>query len=73
MVNKNKYLFCINIGDEKQYFTSARKAGFYLGIQASSILYAYKKGNKVITKDNRVCTITFEDGSDVPYKYINNL
>lgn len=69
---KNNTLVCINIGDEKRYYTTARKAGLYLGIQSTSVLYAYKKKNRLITKDDRVCTITLEDGSDVPYKYINN-
>ena len=69
---KGHDLICINICGEKHYFTSATKAGMYLGVQYNSIIWAIEHKNKVITKDDRVCTITIVDGSEIPYKYINN-
>lgn len=69
---RDNNLVCINIGTEKYYYTSARKAGLYLGLQSASVLWAIRHRNKLITNDDRIATITLEDGSDIPYKYINN-
>lgn len=70
MGNKNN-LVCINIGEEKLFFTTPGKAGLYLGLQYNSVMWAINHKNKLITKDDRVCTVKIVDGSDIPYKYID--
>ena len=69
---KDNNLVCVNIGKKKLYFSTYRKAGLHLGIQAASVQWAIKHGNKLITNDDKVATIELIDGSDIPYKYINN-
>lgn len=65
-------LILVNIGEDKYYFTSANRAGNLLGIQPNSVNWAIKHHNKLISNDDRIVTIELIDGSEIPYKYINN-
>lgn len=71
---KNNKLIYINIvGRESNlYFTSANRAGMRLKLQPNSVNWAIKHQNKLITENDEVCTIELVDGSEIPYKYINN-
>lgn len=69
---KNNNLILVNIGDEKHYFTSANRAGNLLGIQPNSVNWAIKHKNKLISDDDRIVTIELVNGSEIPYKMINN-
>lgn len=68
---KDNNLVCITIGKKKLYYSTYRKAGLLLGVQAASIQWAIKHKNKLITMDDKVATIELIDGSEIPYKYIN--
>ena len=68
---KNNNLILVNIGSKKYYYTSANKAGKLLGIQPNSINWAIIHKNELLYRNNKVI-IELIDGSDIPYKYINN-
>lgn len=69
---KNNNLILVNVGKTKHYFTSATRAGDYLGIQGNSVNWAILHNNVLKNNNNEDVTIELVDGSDVPYKYINN-
>lgn len=70
---KNNNLILVNVGtDEKHYFTSANRAGQFLGIQPNSVNWAIVHGNTLINNNDKKVTIELIDGSEIPYKYINN-
>lgn len=71
-IKTDNNLVCVNIGDEKHYFTSYRKAGKIFGLESASVIWAVKHKNKLITNDDRIATITLEDGTHIEYKDINN-
>ena len=68
---ENNNLVLVNVGKKKYYFTSSNRAAIFLGIQSNTVNCAILK-NKVLTntKDEKV-TIEICDGSEIPYKYIN--
>ena len=69
---KNNNLILVNVGaDEKHYFTSANRAGQFLGIQQNSVNWAIVHGNTLINNNDKEVTIELVDGSEIPYKYIN--
>lgn len=57
---------------ESRYFTSCSKAGLNVGLVVASVQWAINHGNILINNDDRKFTIHLIDGSDIPYKYINN-
>lgn len=54
------------------YYTSYCRAGSKVGIQASSAKWACEHGNKLVDYNDRELIFELVDGSNIPYKYINN-
>lgn len=54
------------------YFTSMSRAALKLGISTASVKWALEHGNRLIDSEDEVFTIKFTDGSEIPYKLINN-
>lgn len=71
-MKKNNNLVLINEGEKKLYFTSFNRAGMHLGLQANSIKWAVNHNNVLYNNRDEKITIELVDGSDIPYKYINN-
>ena len=56
------------------YFTSANRAGEFIGKQKYNIMKALKDGtNRIEFSEIGPMKVELVDGSDVPYKYINNV
>lgn len=72
MVKKNNNLVLVNVGEKKHYFTSINKAGLFLGLAPASINWAINRKNELKNNNDEIVTIEIVDGSEVPYKYINN-
>ena len=71
---KDNNLICITIGNkEKRYFTSTNKASYYVGVAPCSIKWAIDHHSVSKTGDGKDIVIELVDGSEVQYKYINNL
>lgn len=69
---KTNDLICAIYSDgEKQYFTTTTKAAVRYGLVPASVQYSLTHDTKFVIDDR---TVTFElvDGSEIPYKYINN-
>ena len=64
------HLIDLEDSNKTLYFTSTGKAAGYIGIQASQLDYAMAKNDG---KWSKRWIISLEDGSEVPYKYINNV
>lgn len=75
-MGKEKYdnnLFMITInGHEKHYFTSAARAADYIGIQRTLMMYNVGRGKTMRDSYGNMCEVAIVDGSDIPYKLINN-
>lgn len=69
---KDNNLILVNVGNKKYYFTSAGKAGNFLGMQGPSVSWAISHRNELTNNAGEKVTITLVDGSDIQYKYINN-
>lgn len=69
---KDNNLILVNVGDKKYYFTSSNRAGKMLGMQNNSINWAIIHKNVLTNNAGEKVTIELVDGSDIPYKYINN-
>lgn len=70
---KDNNLILLNFSDgRKLYYTSMNRAGKKLGLASTSIDYAITHNNKFITNDDIIVTVEKIDGSEIPYKYINN-
>lgn len=70
---QNNNLVCVTIGGtEKHYFTSNNRAGYFCGMAPVSVKWAIEHNNVFKTNDDRELTIDLVDGSEVPYKLINN-
>lgn len=69
---KNNNLILVNVGKKKHYFTSANRAGDYLGMGNNSVMWAIMHHNELMNNAGEKVTIELIDGSDVPYKLINN-
>ena len=69
---KDNNLILMNIGDKKYYYTSMNRAGAKIGLQAASILWAIHHGNELMDDDGNKITVEIVDGSEIPYKLINN-
>ncbi len=68
----NNNLILVKSGNEKHYFTSTNRAGKFLGLQANSINWAIVHGNILFNNKDEEVTVNLIDGSEIPYKYINN-
>lgn len=70
---KNNNLILVNVGEnEKHYFTSTNRAGYFLGLQSNSVNWAIIHQNELVNSKNEIITVELVDGSEIPYKYINN-
>lgn len=69
--NNNLILITTNTGKNK-YFTSLTKAGYYLGIASQSVKWAIEHHNELINNKDEKITLELVDGSEIPYKLINN-
>ena len=69
---KDNNLVLVTIGDRKLYFTSMSKAGLKLGIATQSVKYAIGRNSVITTYNDEKVTIEIIDGSEIPYKLINN-
>ena len=70
---RNNNLVEIRFEDgEKRYFTSYGKAGLNVGLVPASVKWAVDHGNILSANDDRKFTMHLVDGSEIPYKYINN-
>lgn len=69
----NNNLICVNAGNEKHYFTSTSRAGQFLGLAAGSVQWAIDHENILINNKDEEVTIKIIDGSEIKYKYINNV
>ena len=68
----NNNLVVIDFNGEKKYYTSMTKAGLKVGLAPASVRWAIGHGNVLTTCDNRNFTMYIVDGSEIPYKLINN-
>jgi hypothetical protein len=48
------------------------KAGLFLGLATASVKWAVDHKNEIINNNDEIVTIKIIDGSEIPYKYINN-
>lgn len=69
---KNNNLILVTSGNTKHYFTSANRAGKFLNLQANSISWAILHQNVLVNNRGENVTIECVDGSEIPYKLINN-
>lgn len=69
---KDNNLIVIDYNGDKHYYTSMNCAGFKLGLATASIKWAITHNNILCDCEGRNFRIYIEDGSEVPYKYINN-
>lgn len=65
-------LLLVKSGNRKHYFTSISRVANFLNINPSSVAWAI--GHRNVLKNNKDEDVTIEivDGSDIPYKLINN-
>lgn len=69
---KNNDLVLMHVGDKNLYFTSNTFAGQHIGLHATSVDWAIKHKKTLWTTDDEPITIEIVDGSEIPYKLINN-
>lgn len=70
---ENNNLIMVDYGKGKrEYYTSYTRIGMKLGLAAQSVKWASLHNNVITTCNNENITISIVDGSEIPYKYINN-
>ena len=69
---KDNNLLLVTSGKKKHYFTSLSRVAKFLGINAGSVAWAIGHRNTLKNNNDEDVTIEYVDGSDIPYKYINN-
>jgi hypothetical protein len=69
--NNNLIAIKYNDGD-MLYFTSINRVGMKLGIAPASVKWAIEHNNVLTDVEGKVFTVVIVDGSEVPYKLINN-
>ena len=73
MKKKNNNLVAIIYKDgETKYYTSPTTAGLKVGLANRSVTWAIEHGNVCTDFNDRGFIIKIVDGSEVPYKLINN-
>ena len=70
-INNNLVLVSYNNGD-RHYYTSMNRAGLKLAMATQSVKWAIEHGNVLTDCEGKVFTIGIIDGSEIPYKDINN-
>lgn len=72
-IKQNNNLVSINYGKGNViYYTSMSHAARRLGIATASVKWAIEHDNVLTDYNGKEFTISTIDGSDVPYKLINN-
>lgn len=70
---ENNNLISVNYNDGGVfYYTSMNRAAMKLGVAAASVKWAIIHSNILTDVEGKVFTIGIVDGSEVPYKLINN-
>ena len=70
---KDNNLIQISYGEERKlYYTSIGRASVKLGLSVPSVKWAIEHHNVTCSNADEIVTIGIVDGSDIPYKYINN-
>lgn len=70
---ENNNLICVEVNNEKFYYTSMNRAAKKLSIQEASVRWAVMTNkNPLLPDGTRIAKVTLIDGSEIPYKYINN-
>ena len=70
---ENNNLLSINYSNgDVFYYTSMNRVAVKLGIATASVKWAVEHSNVLTDCEGKVFTIGIVDGTDIPYKYINN-
>lgn len=69
---KDNNLVLMHIGKKDYYYSSMSRAGAKIGLQAASILWAIHHRNELVNNEGEIVTVELIDGSEIPYKLINN-
>lgn len=69
----NNLIAVIYEDGEKRYYTSYTRAGRSCGIAQCSVDWAVRHENVLTDMNDRKFQFKIVDGSDIPYKLINNL
>lgn len=70
---KSNNLIKLTIGERVYYYTSKCKAGMKVNLAPSSVIWALKYHNELWSNNDEKITFEEVDGSEVPYKMIDNL
>ena len=70
---KNNNLILVNVGNKKHYFTSANRAGDFLGLGNNSIMWAIMHHNELSNNNGDIITVEMVDGSNILWKDINRI
>lgn len=68
----NNLVLVSYINGDKKYYTSMSKAGLNLALAFPSVKWAVEHGNVLTDVEGKKFTIGIVDGSEIPYKLINN-
>lgn len=68
---ENNNLILMTVGDKKHYFTSMNRAGIAAGLATASVKWAINYGSELVNNNDEKVTFKIIDGSEIPYKYIN--
>lgn len=69
---KDNNLVCVSLDGAPHYFTSVTRAGKFVGLAGCSVNWALTHKNELYTEDGKSIEFSIIDGSEIPYKYINN-
>lgn len=70
--NNNNLIAIRYDGGDMLYFTSTNRAAMKLAIAPASVKWAIEHNNVLTDVEGKVFTIGIVDGSEIPYKLINN-
>ena len=68
----NNLILITNKDNEKLYYSSYNRAAMSLGLQANSVKWAVNHSKKITDFNGNEVKIELVDGSEIPYKLINN-
>ena len=68
----NNLVLITNKENEKLYYSSYNRAAMSLGVQANSIKWAVNHSKKINDFNGNEVDVELVDGSEIPYKMINN-
>jgi len=72
MIDMGNNLIMVKSEKSSKYFTNLNRAAKFVGIQPNSVSWAILNGNVIKDKEGNDITLSMVDGSEIPYKYINN-